>query len=185
MQVTPLPFEGLLKVQLDVHPDNRGFFVERYNRTRFQQHGLPVDYVQDNHSRSLPGVVRGLHYQVGQGKLVGVTRGQVWDVVVDLREDSATFGRFHAEELSDENGVLLWIPSGFAHGFCVTGHEPADVMYKVDMLWSARDEGGILWNDQDLGIPWPVEKPILSGKDAALPTFAEYRQAPRFAAAVR
>lgn len=119
--VTPLELDGIVLVQLAVHGDSRGFFTERYHQARFQQHGLPTAFVQDNHSRSAPGVIRGLHYQHAppQGKLVGVTRGRIWDVAVDIRPGSSTFGRSVAAELSDMNGRLLWIPAGFAHGFCV------------------------------------------------------------------
>src|SRR5947208_15331150 len=128
MQLTALDAEGLLLIELDIYRDSRGFFVERYNRERFHANGMEFDFVQDNHSRSLPGVLRGLHYQYDppQGKLVGVVRGRIWDVAVDLRPGSPTFGKHAGVELSDENGLLLWIPPGFAHGFCILGDEPAD-----------------------------------------------------------
>jgi dTDP-4-dehydrorhamnose 3,5-epimerase len=178
MIVTPLELEGLLLVELKVYRDERGFFVERFNRGTFLNRGLPAEFVQDNHSRSNPGVVRGLHFQErpGQGKLVGVLRGRVWDVAVDLRSDSATRGRWHAVELSDENGRLLWIPAGFAHGFCVLGTEPADVIYKVDHPYAPANEGGITWSDPDLAISWPVAQPILSPRDQALPSWKNYLQ---------
>ena len=177
MIVTQLAIEGLMLVELVVHGDQRGFFVERYHRDAFREHGLPTEFAQDNHSRSAPGVLRGLHYQYApaQGKLVGVTRGRIWDVAVDIRPDSPTFGTYVATELSDLNGRLLWIPAGLAHGFCVLGDEPADILYKVDAVYNPHGEGGIAWNDPDLAIPWPVRDPITSARDRSLPSFAEYR----------
>src|SRR3569832_2147525 len=120
MKVVQTELAGLLFIEVPLYRDDRGFFVERYQASRFQQAGLPTNFIQDNHSRSLPGVLRGLHYQYTpvQGKLVGVTRGRIWDVAVDLRADSPTFGKSFGIELSDEDGRQLWIPAGFAHGFC-------------------------------------------------------------------
>lgn len=180
MNVTPLSLPGLLQINLAVHGDARGFFVERFHAARFRQLGLPVEFQQDNHSRSSPGVLRGLHYQFDppQSKLVGVTRGRIHDVVVDIRPDSPTYGRQHCAELSDLNGILLWIPAGFAHGFCVLGDEPADVLYKVDAPWNPQGEAGIHPADPDLAIPWPVTQPVLSARDAKLPGFAAYRANP-------
>jgi dTDP-4-dehydrorhamnose 3,5-epimerase len=167
---------GLKLIELKIYGDDRGFFTERYVAARFASYGLPERFIQDNHSRSKPGVIRGLHYQTdpAQGKLVGVIRGKIWDVAVDLRKDSPTFGQWEAFELSDENGRLLWIPAGFAHGFCVLGNEDADVMYKVDAAYSPKTEGGILYSDPDLKIEWPVKDPIVSGKDQILQAFREY-----------
>jgi dTDP-4-dehydrorhamnose 3,5-epimerase len=167
---------GLKLIELKIYGDDRGFFTERYVAERFVGYGLPECFVQDNHSRSKPGVIRGLHYQTdpAQGKLVGVIRGKIWDVAVDLRKDSPTFGQWEAFELSDENGRLLWIPAGFAHGFCVLGNEDADVMYKVDAAYSPKTEGGILFSDPDLKIEWPVKEPMVSGKDKVLPGFTDY-----------
>src|ERR1700751_308489 len=121
MKFTPLEIPGLILVELKVHGDSRGFFVERFRDDLFGEAGLPTHFAQDNHSRSAPGVLRGLHYQVDppQGKLVGCVGGRIWDVAVDIRVDSPTFGKSYGVELSDENGRLLWVPSGFAHGFCV------------------------------------------------------------------
>ena len=180
MNVTRLPLDGLLLVQLDVHGDERGFFVERFNLDRFREAGLPADFVQDNHSRSRPGVVRGLHFQhtPAQGKLVGVTRGRIFDAVVDIRPGSATYGQTCTAELSDMNGRLLWVPHGFAHGFAVLDHTPADLLYKVDAPYNAAGEGGILWNDPRLAIDWPVTDPIVSARDQAMPTLAAYERAP-------
>ena len=179
MKVTRLTLDGLLLIELDVNGDERGFFVERFNLERFQAEGLPTHFVQDNHSRSRPGVVRGLHYQhtPAQGKLVGVTCGRIFDVVLDVRLDSTTYGQTHTTELSDMNGRLLWVPCGFAHGFCVLGDTPADLLYKVDAPYNPDGEDGILWNDPKLAIAWPAERPIVSARDQAMPTFAEHRRA--------
>jgi dTDP-4-dehydrorhamnose 3,5-epimerase len=180
MKVTRLDLPGLMLVELDVRGDERGLFVERFQVERFREHGLPTEFLQDNHSRSSPGVVRGLHFQhtPPQGKLVGVIRGRIWDVVVDIRPTSATYGQGIGVELSDLNGRLLWVPPGFAHGICVLGEEPADVLYKVDALYNPGGEGGILWSDPELEIDWPVQEPILSARDQALPSFADYRANP-------
>jgi dTDP-4-dehydrorhamnose 3,5-epimerase len=180
MKVSDCKLAGLKVIALDVHGDARGFFVERYSQSRFAEAGLPTDFLQDNHSRSAPGVLRGLHYQANpaQGKLVGVTRGAVWDVAVDIRPDSPTYGQYHGEELTGENGRLFWIPAGFAHGFCVLGEEPADMLYKVTGLYNKAGEGGILYNDPELGIDWPVKNPVISERDEGLLSFAEYRANP-------
>ena len=180
MKVTRLELDGLVLIELAAYPDERGFFIERYHAGKFREHGLPTEFVQDNHSRSKPRVIRALHYQADppQGKLVGVLRGCILDVAVDIRSDSPTFGRHVAIELSGENARLLWIPPGFAHGFCVLGDEHADVLYKVTAPYNPATEGGILWNDPELKITWPVDNPILSAKDQRLMTFAQYRARP-------
>lgn len=180
MKVKPLNIEGLLLVELSVNGDVRGFFTERFKRSVFTELGLPTDFVQDNHSRSAPGVLRGLHYQVlpSQGKLVGVTRGKIWDVAVDIRPGSATYGQSFGVELSDMNGRLLWMPAGFAHGFCVLGNESADVLYKVDAEYNPSTENGILWSDPELAIRWPLSNPGLSERDSNLPSFQDYRAQP-------
>lgn len=182
MKVIQTELEGLKIVELDVHGDSRGFFVERFHHDKFKALGLPTNFLQDNHSRSAPGIIRGLHYQYkpAQGKLVGVTRGCIWDVVVDIRKDSPSFGRSFGIELSDTNGRLLWVPAGFAHGFCVTGKEIADVFYKVTELYCPETENGISWNDPDLKIQWPVESPTLSNRDQNLSSFKDYKLSPRF-----
>jgi dTDP-4-dehydrorhamnose 3,5-epimerase len=166
---------GLKLVQLTVHGDERGFFVERFQAERFAEHGLPSKFVQDNHSRSAPGVLRGLHFQTqpAQGKLVGCVGGRIWDVAVDIRKNSPTFGKSYGVELSALNGRLLWVPAGFAHGFCVMGNEPADVLYKVDAIYNPATEGGIRWNDPALAVEWPVRDPLVSARDAAMKTLAE------------
>lgn len=178
MDVTRERIAGVMTIQLRSFHDERGFFVERFNAADFRASDIPVEFCQDNHSRSKPGVVRGLHYQTdpAQGKLVGVIRGRIWDVVVDIRPDSPTFGQHLYLELSDDNGKLIWMPPGVAHGFCVLGEEPADVLYKVDRPYNRHSEGGIVWNDAELDIEWPVTAPIVSERDRELPTFAQYRQ---------
>jgi dTDP-4-dehydrorhamnose 3,5-epimerase len=180
MKVTRLGIEGLLLVELDIYPDERGFFIERFQVDRFRAAALPVEFQQDNHSRSRPGVLRGLHYQHSppQGKLLGVVRGRIWDVAVDIRPDSPTFGRHEAVELSGDNGRLLWMPPGFAHGFCVLGDEPADLLYRVDGAYNKAGEGGIAWDDPDLAIAWPIEPSIISDRDRELQSFAAYRANP-------
>ena len=180
MKIHPLRLAGLLLIELPVHGDERGFFIERFQQERFAQHGLPTNFIQDNHSRSAPGVLRGLHFQQNpyQGKLIGVVRGRIWDVAVDLRPDSPTFSQYEAVELSDMNGKMLWIPPGFGHGFCVLGDEPADVIYKVDAHYNPQGEAGVQWNDSELAIPWPVKNPIVSARDECLPSFNEYRTHP-------
>ena len=180
MNVSGCNIEGLRIIALDVLGDARGFFVERYNAAKFAAAGLPTDFAQDNHSRSAPGILRGLHYQhtPAQGKLVGATRGRIWDVAVDIRPDSTTYGQHFGIELSGDNGLLLWVPPGFAHGFCVLGDEPADVMYKVSGLYSAAGEGGLMYNDPDLAIKWPILNPTISTRDQGQKSFAEYQENP-------
>jgi dTDP-4-dehydrorhamnose 3,5-epimerase len=180
MNILDCPIAGLKTIQLQLHGDARGFFVERYHRHKLAALGFEVEFIQDNHSRSAPGILRGLHYQANpaQGKLVGVARGAVWDVAVDIRPGSPTFGHHHAVELTGENGVLFWIPAGFAHGFCVLGDEPADMLYKVSGAYNPAGEGGILYNDPDLAIAWPVRNPQISKRDEGLLSFAEYKKNP-------
>ncbi|MFL6373587.1 MAG: dTDP-4-dehydrorhamnose 3,5-epimerase [Pyrinomonadaceae bacterium] len=175
-----LAIDGLLLVQLSAKHDDRGFFVEWFRRSEFTRAAGPMTFVQDNYSRSNPGVLRGLHYQYSpaQGKLVGVTRGKIWDVAVDLRPQSKTFGESFGCELSDDNSKLLWIPPGFGHGFVVTGSSPADVLYKTTAEYNPEGEGGIVWNDPELAIKWPLRDAKLSQRDKELPTFATYRQHP-------
>ncbi|MGZ3797042.1 MAG: dTDP-4-dehydrorhamnose 3,5-epimerase [Pseudobdellovibrionaceae bacterium] len=150
-----------------MHHDNRGFFVERFNELKFRELGLPTKFVQDNFSHSQYNVLRGLHIQYvpPQGKLVSCTRGEIFDVAVDVRKDSPTYGKHVSVTLSGEKPALFWVPPGFAHGFCVTSKEGADVFYKVDNSWSANGEACILWSDEDLNIKWPIKNPILSAKD--------------------
>lgn len=180
MQVSDCPIPGLKLVKLALHGDGRGFFVERFHEARFAEAGLPTHFLQDNHSRSAPGILRGLHYQYDRpmGKLVGVVRGAIWDVALDVRPGSPTFGKHYAVELTAENGLLLWMPAGFAHGFCAIGDEPADVCYKVDAFYNPQGEGGIRYDDPDLAIDWPVKNPTLSARDAVLGSWRDYCAAP-------
>ena len=175
MKIINTFIKDLKIIELDIYHDERGFFVERFNEQKFKELGIATNFVQDNSSRSMPRVIRGLHYQNNpdQAKLVGCTSGRIWDVAVDIRSDSATFGKYFAIELSGENGKLLYIPAGFAHGFCVLGDENADVTYKVDGFYSKEGEGGIIYNDPTLAINWPIKNPIISEKDTKLPSFKD------------
>ena len=174
MQVTPLSLPEVLLIEPRVFGDERGFFYESWNRRTFAQHGLEIDFVQDNHSRSRRGVLRGMHYQIehAQGKLVRVTAGEVFDVAVDMRRSSPNFGRWAAATLSAANKRMLWIPPGFAHGFLVTSDD-AEFLYKATDFWYSEHERTLLWNDPALGIPWPLSgEPTLAAKDAAGTPFA-------------
>tara|TARA_B100000929_G_scaffold271017_1_gene241617 strand:- start:61 stop:585 length:525 start_codon:yes stop_codon:yes gene_type:complete len=173
MQVSKTPIDGLLIVEPKKFADPRGMFYEVYSKSRYEQYGIP-SFVQDNHSVSKNGVLRGLHYQTnpGQGKLVRVTRGEVFDVAVDIRKQSPTYGKWWGLSLSETNNLQLYIPIGFAHGFCVLS-ESAEVLYKCSDYYSPENERGILWSDPDLAIDWPVKEPILSEKDAVYPRFRE------------
>jgi dTDP-4-dehydrorhamnose 3,5-epimerase len=170
-QVTQTPLEGVLVLEPTVFGDARGFFFESFNTRDFQQAtGLDVTFVQDNHSKSVKGVLRGLHYQVQheQGKLVRVAQGAVFDVAVDIRKESPTFGQWFGLELSAENKKQLWIPAGLAHGFLVTS-ESAEFLYKTTDYYHPKFERGLLWNDSDIGIEWPLHlldsEPLLAPKD--------------------
>ena len=168
MRVTPTEIPDVLLVEPRVFGDDRGFFFESWNRRALAEAGLDAEFVQDNHSRSARGVLRGLHYQIrhAQGKLVRVVAGEVLDVVVDLRRRSPTFGRHVALTLSADNRRMLWVPPGFAHGFCVTSAS-ADFLYKTTDYWHPEHERTLLWNDPALAIAWPVEAPVIAAKDAA------------------
>lgn len=174
VQTTNIP-EVVLLVR-ERFADSRGWFTELYNEGLLRDAGFKARFVQDNLSLSEPGVVRGLHFQVGpeQSKLVSCLRGKILDVAADIRRGSATFGQHVAVELTAESGESLWIPPGFAHGFAVLGSEPALVMYKVDQHRSPAGEGGIVWSDPTLAIQWPIDAPTLSDRDAALPTLEEH-----------
>jgi dTDP-4-dehydrorhamnose 3,5-epimerase len=174
MKVTPTAIEGVLIIEPKVFGDERGFFFESFNQRAFNEAvGHTVDFVQDNHSRSAKGVLRGLHFQRpphAQGKLVRVTQGSVFDVVVDIRPDSPTFGRWVGAELSGANHRQMWIPAGLAHGFLVTS-DSADFLYKTTDYYRPESEGSVRWDDPDLAIAWPLDgiTPALSAKDAAAP----------------
>lgn len=174
IEVTKTPLSGVVIVKNRVFGDDRGFFMETYNQQRFKSVGLPAEFVQDNHSRSSKGVLRGLHYQYPQwqGKLVRAVRGAIFDVAVDIRTDSPTFGQWFGLELNDDNRLQLYIPPGFAHGFA-TLSEVADVVYKCTSLYKPEDDAGIAWNDPDIGIEWPISEPLVSDKDAAAPRLAD------------
>jgi len=169
VMATALP--GVLLIRPRVFGDERGFFLETFSAERYRQAaGIEQPFVQDNHSRSQRGVLRGLHFQRTrpQGKLVGVARGSVFDVAVDIDPASPTCGRHVGVELSDANHLQLWIPPGYAHGFCVLS-EVADFVYKCTDYYRPEDEGGLAWNCPHLGIPWPIDVPLLSAKDQCYP----------------
>ncbi len=169
------PLHGVVLIESRIFPDERGYFREGFKASEFAAAGLPTVFPQDNTSRSRRGVIRGLHFQTdprAQGKLVSVTSGAVLDVAVDLRHGSPSFGQWYGAELSEDNGCLLWIPAGFAHGFSVLS-ESADLVYKCTDEFSAPHDGGIAWNDPQFGVEWQVAEPIVSDKDESLPTFAQ------------
>jgi dTDP-4-dehydrorhamnose 3,5-epimerase len=171
MNVIETTLPGVLLLEPRVFADERGWFMETYNEARFHAAGISDAFVQDNHSSSTRGVVRGLHYQQPrpQGKLVRCTRGSLFDVAVDIRRDSQHFGRWFGAELSAENRRMLWIPPGFAHGFCALT-DVADLVYKCTELYDAKGDRSILWNDPEIGIAWPLNVPAqLSPKDAEAP----------------
>lgn len=174
MKVNKTTLEGLLLIEPRVFKDPRGWFYESYTRNKYAKQGIREEFVQDNHSRSTRGVLRGLHYQVNQpqAKLVRVTLGEVFDVAVDIRPDSLTFGKWWGCNLSSENMLQMYIPKGFAHGFCVLS-DTVEFMYKCSDYYSQEDERGIVWNDSDLAIDWPINDPILSDKDAFYPSLRE------------
>jgi dTDP-4-dehydrorhamnose 3,5-epimerase len=168
VKVTQTKLKDCVIIEPKVFGDERGFFLETFQAERYAaQVGITLPFVQDNHSRSSKGVLRGLHFQIKkpQGKLVRVVKGEVYDVAVDIREGSTTFGQWEAVILSEENKIQFWVPPGFAHGFLVLS-ETADFEYKCTDYYDTSDEGSILWNDPDLNIPWPTDFPSLSQKDA-------------------
>lgn len=180
-QVTKTPIDGVLVLEPKVFGDARGFFFESFNARDFEQAtGLKETFVQDNHSKSAKGVLRGMHYQVqhAQGKLVRVTEGAVFDVVVDIRKGSPTFGQWFGQELSAENKKQMWIPAGLAHGFLVTG-ESAEFLYKTTDYYYPEYERSLLWNDTTVGVEWPLHlldaPPLLAAKDVAAQTFEQYK----------
>jgi len=186
-QVEETSLSGVLVLAPRVFRDERGFFQEMFNKQVFAERGLPTDFVQDNHSRSVRGVLRGLHYQLPnpQGKLIRVARGKIFDVAADIRRGSPTFGKWFGMTLDDESAKAMWIPPGVAHGFLALSDE-ADVVYKCTELYSPRDERGIRWDDPTLAIDWPITDPILSPKDAGLPALdLASKELPEFVAAKR
>lgn len=177
MEIINTPFEGLKVIQPKVWGDARGHFFESYSEAVFQAAGLPTDFVQDNQSFSAKGILRGLHFQAppfAQGKLVRVIAGAVLDVVVDIRKSSPTYGQHFKIELSAENKTMFWVPPGFAHGF-LTLEDNTIFVYKVTGLYNKESEGGLLWNDPQLGIDWGVADPLLSDKDKVQPSWADFK----------
>lgn len=176
MEIIDLPLAGAKLIRPRVFRDPRGFFFESYSQERYAARGIADTWVQDNHSLSRLGTLRGLHYQSrpGQAKLVRVTRGRIFDVLVDIRRGSPTFGKWHGVEIDAEEHSQVYIPIGFAHGFGVLS-EVAEVQYKVSSPYDAEHECAIRWNDPDIGVAWPIASPILSERDQASETFADYR----------
>lgn len=177
-----MPFEfikqkldGVVLIKPRIFGDNRGFFMESYKKSDFAKNGIYTDFIQDNHSKSTKGVLRGLHYQAlpkPQAKLVRCSKGRVYDVVVDLRKTSKTFGKWLKFELSEENKDMLFIPEGFAHGFVVLSDE-AELLYKTNTEYSPEHDRGLLWSDKDINVDWGIDLPILSEKDKIQPTLQE------------
>lgn len=184
MKVVELEIPGVLLLQPKVFGDARGFFFESYNAERYAEAGIALEFVQDNISRSRKGILRGLHFQEpqAQGKLVQALSGAVYDVAVDIRKGSPTFGRWVGAELTEENRHQLWVPPGFAHGFCVLS-DSADFAYKCTALYAPQHEGAIRWDDPDVGVRWPIEQPVLSEKDAAAPFLRDAKNLPVYRSA--
>ena len=181
-RLTETPLAGLVVLDIEHFRDERGFFIETWHKRDFADAGIPADFVQDSHSASRYGVLRGLHYQdmrASMGKLVRCTVGRIFDVAVDLRVDSPTFGKWFGIELSAENKSMLWVPVGFAHGFA-TASDYCEVQYKQTEFYNPATEGGIAWNDPDIAVQWPYTAPVLSQRDQRQKSFAEYRRNPAF-----
>ncbi|WP_447974598.1 dTDP-4-dehydrorhamnose 3,5-epimerase [Nitrospira sp. Kam-Ns4a] len=174
MKFIETALKGVILVEPDVHEDPRGFFMETYHAKKYAEGGIPGPFVQDNYSLSVRGTLRGLHYQLvnPQGKLVCVFEGAVFDVAVDIRQGSPTFGRWIGVELSATNKRQLYVPVGFAHGFCVLS-DTAGMVYKCTDFYNPQGERGIIWNDPDIGIAWPITAPLLSAKDAGYKRLAD------------
>ncbi len=176
MNIITTSIEGILIIEPQTFEDQRGFFMETYNQSRYVKAGVNEVFVQDNLSYSLKGTIRGLHFQIRnpQAKLVHVITGEIFDVAVDIRPGSATFGQWTGIHLSDKNRRQLYIPEGFAHGFCVLS-DTARFSYKCSNFYAPEDEGGIIWSDPDIGIRWPVENPIISEKDEQYPKLSDLK----------
>lgn len=177
MKVTGTPLPGVLIIEPEIFKDDRGYFMETFNQTRYRDNGINRYFVQDNLSYSIHGTLRGLHFQIHkpQAKLIQVLQGEVFDVTVDVRPNSPHFGKWTGVTLSGENKRQLFIPEGFAHGFCVVS-ESALFHYKCSNFYDPGDEGGIVWNDKDVGIQWPLKQPIVSPKDKRLICLADLDQ---------
>jgi dTDP-4-dehydrorhamnose 3,5-epimerase len=174
MKIDETGLPGLLLIEPKCFRDDRGFFLEAFQGRRYREAGITDEFVQDNHSHSRKGVLRGLHFQIRnpQAQLVGIIRGRIFDVAVDMRPDSPTFGRWYGVELSEERPRQLYMAPGFGHGFCVLS-DSADILYKVTEIYNPNDEAGVVWNDRDIGIRWPIESPLVSPRDAAYPGMRE------------
>lgn len=170
MEIVASALDGVMVIKPNVIKDRRGFFLESYSARRLQSLGIDVPFVQDNHSRSVRGTLRGLHYQAapGQGKLIRVAAGRIFDVAVDIRWGSPTYGQWFGHELSADNFLQMYVPIGFAHGFCVLS-DWADVLYKCTSFYDPATERGLAWNDPSVGVAWPVADPILSDRDMSQP----------------
>lgn len=165
---------GIKIIEPRLFEDSRGFFMESYNAKKLADHGITMNFVQDNHSSSTKGVLRGLHFQInpGQDKIVRVVSGEVFDVVVDIRRDSPTFGQWESFIISASNHTMVFIPKGFAHGFCALS-DNVEFLYKCSEYYAPADERGIIWNDPAIGIEWPVSEPVLSDKDTKYPSIKD------------
>ena len=170
----PTKLEGTVLLEPAIHGDDRGFFLESFRRDLWAEHGVDVDFVQHNHSRSVRGTLRGIHFQTepGQAKLVRCARGRIFDVAVDLRRDSPSFGQWEGHLLDDESHRQVYVPVGFGHGFLVLS-DVADVAYLCSSTYDPATESGIAWDDPDVGVEWPVEEPLLSERDKVAPRLAE------------
>jgi dTDP-4-dehydrorhamnose 3,5-epimerase len=177
MEKISTEFEGLYVIKNKAFADDRGYFIERYNKTRYNQIGVNYEFVQDNMSTSKPRVVRGLHYQIepAQAKLVTCVRGRILDVAVDVRKNSKTFGKYYSIELTEQNCLALMIPEGFAHGFSVLGDDEAVMLYKVSGTYNPKGERTINYADPQINVDWQVSNPIVSDKDKAGMSFDEYK----------
>ena len=169
----PTDIDDVVLLEPDVHGDERGFLVETFRRESARELGIDCDFVQENHSRSVGPILRGIHLQEGQAKLVRCVRGAIWDVAVDLRPDSPTYRRWEGHELNDSNHRQLFVPAGFGHGFCLLSHD-ADVVYKLSDYYDPAREGGIAWDDPEIAIEWPISDPKLSDRDKQAPRLAEF-----------
>lgn len=174
MKIVAQPFDGLMVLEPRQFADERGFFLESFELDRYRVHGITEDFVQDNHSRSVKGVLRGMHFtrRKPQAQILTVIRGRIFDVVVDVRKDSPNFGKWFGTELSDEGPSQVYMANGFAHGFCVLS-DVADLHYKVSQKYDPTDDGGLRWDDPTVAIEWPISGPIVSDRDRKLPLWPD------------
>jgi len=175
MKVSKCPLEGILLIEPNIYADDRGYFLESFEQERYWEMGVTEEFIQENHSRSIKNVLRGMHFTRNslQAQIVTVMRGKIFDVVVDIRKDSPTFGKWFGTELSDEGPRQIYMAHGFAHGFCVLS-DYADLHYKVSQRYDPCDEGGLIWNDDDVKIDWPIKDPIISTRDQMHPKLEEF-----------